>query len=272
MAPSSPPQGAIRTIDPFALFDSRPTFSHVSTSTGPSRIITTAGQVGTDEHGVVPDSIEAQIELAFKNLRRCLEAAGASVRDVMKLTYYIVNYDPQNRRHLKPLSEFLAGHRPATTLIAVPALAKPEYLFEMEAIAAVPENPLQTYDVIVVGAGLSGLQAAYDVQKAGFSCVALEARDRVGGKTWSIDPSGEAKAIDVGAAWINDTNQSHIFKLAKSFGLTTIIQNTVGSVVMEDLDGSTSTFPYGSVPQVGAHFCQDAASDELSRNWPKKEV
>jgi monoamine oxidase len=90
----------------------------------------------------VPDSIEAQIELAFKNLRRCLEAAGASVRDVMKLTYYIVNYDPQNRRHLKPLSEFFAGHRPATTLIAVPALAKPEYLFEMEAIAAVPENPL----------------------------------------------------------------------------------------------------------------------------------
>lgn len=250
MVPFPENGNAVQNIDPFGLFESRPTFSHVSTSTGPSRIITTAGQVGADKDGVVPVSIEDQIALAFTNLRRCLEAAGASVADVMKLTYYIVNYDPKNRTHFTPLMNFLGGHRPATTLIAVPLLAKPEYLFEVEAIASVREKPVQTCEVLVVGAGLSGLQAAREIQKSGLSCMIVEARDRVGGKTWSLDPSGKGGALDVGAAWINDTNQSKVYAMAKSFGLETIVQNTFGEVVQEDLDGSVSTFPYGAAPEV----------------------
>ncbi len=70
------------TIDPHGLFDSRPVFSHVATSTGPARVVATAGQVGTDETGMVPKDIDEQISLAMKNLGRCLEAAGATVTDV----------------------------------------------------------------------------------------------------------------------------------------------------------------------------------------------
>lgn len=244
------PPSAVKTIDPYKLFDSRPTFSHVSTSTGPSRIILTAGQVGADVHGVVPKSIDAQIALAFENLTRCLEAAGASVTDVLKLTYYVVNYDPAHRHYKPHLLGFLNGHRPATTLVPVSKLAVPEYLFEVEATAAVAQTPCQNVDVVLVGAGLSGLQAAYDLQQAGISCIVVEARDRVGGKTWSIQPEGTQKTIDVGAAWINDTNQSKVFALAKKLGLETVVQNTTGHVVQEDIDGSKSTFMYGSTPQV----------------------
>lgn len=66
-------------------------------------------------------------------------------------------------------------------------------------------------DVVVVGGGLSGLQAAHDVQRAGLSCVVLEARNRVGGKTWS-QPTKDGSFVDLGAAWINDSNQTKIVR------------------------------------------------------------
>ena len=129
MSPPSKPAPSVTTHDPHRLWDSRPIFSHVASSTGPCRIVATAGQVGADAHRVVPADIDSQIALAFQNLTRCLEAAGAKVTDVFKLVYYIVDYDPANRRHTKHLKAWLKGHRPATTLVPVPALADPEPFF-----------------------------------------------------------------------------------------------------------------------------------------------
>ncbi|EEP77281.1 predicted protein [Uncinocarpus reesii 1704] len=106
-------------------------------------------------------------------------------------------------------------------------------------------------DVIVVGAGLAGLQAAHDIQNAGFSCLVLEARDRVGGKSWTRETKN-GKLVDVGAAWINDTNQSKIYALAKRFDLDLIEQNTNGYCVMQEEDGKTILFEYGSVPKFSA--------------------
>ena len=248
MAPPTKTAPSVSTHDPHHLWDSRPIFSHVASSVGPCRIVATAGQVGADQHRQVPSDIDEQIALAFKNLNRCLEAAGAKVTDVFKLVYYIVDYDPANRRHSKHLRAWLNGHRPATTLVPVPALADPEFKFEIEAYAAVRQEPLRVVDVVVVGAGLSGLKAAYDLQQAGVSCAVVEARDRVGGKTWSVDPLGEGKFIDVGAAWINDTNQAEAYALAKSLGLELVMQKTKGSVIQEDLSGVTGLFPYGGTP------------------------
>lgn len=112
---------------------------------------------------------------------------------------------------------------------------------------AVEQNQL---DVVVIGAGLSGLQAASNIQSAGLSCVVIEARDRVGGKTWTRETKN-GKLVDVGAAWINDTNQTKVYALAKRFDLELVQQNTEGDCIMQtSAGGSASRFAYGDSPNV----------------------
>lgn len=110
-----------------------------------------------------------------------------------------------------------------------------------------PEQPI--VDVIIVGAGLAGLTAAHEIQRAGLKCLILEARDRVGGKTFSAPLEGGG-VVDLGAAWINDSNQSRMYELARRFGAELIEQNTTGNCVLQDVDGRCTPFPYGELPQV----------------------
>ena len=246
MTPQPPKSSGSPTVlvNPYKV-DQSPFYSHVSQSIGPANIITTAGQVGRKVDGSVPSDRTEQIEQAVANLRRCLEAAGAQVEDVLKLTYYIVNFDHTKPQHRKPLLEFLGEHRPPTTLVPVPKLALPEFIFEIEAIAAIPQTTPEKVDVIIVGAGLSGLQAAVDIHKAGLKVKVVEARDRVGGKTYSWPAQGSV--CDVGAAWINDTNQSKMFALARRYGLDLITQNTTGNIIVDDGIGKFKTHPYGQL-------------------------
>lgn len=57
--------------------------------------------------------------------------AGATSADIVKLTYWIVDYEPQKRYHAQALLDFLKGHRPPATLVPVTQLARPEYKFEI---------------------------------------------------------------------------------------------------------------------------------------------
>lgn len=234
-----------------------------ATMSNADNIIHVSGQVGVTEGGKIPASYESQIHVTLVNLRKVLVAAGAKVNDISKLTLYIVNYDAKHRLHTKHIQKFLGSHRPAITLVPVAQLAMPEWLFEVDAVvakssvtspkitSAMPdlENP-NWIDVVVIGAGLSGLTAARDVIRAGLSCVVLEARDRVGGKTWSRPLKHSRGVIDVGAAWINDSNQSRMIKLAREVGAELVEQNTTGNCVFQGEDGSCSAFPYGELPYV----------------------
>ncbi|KAF4910273.1 putative flavin-containing monoamine oxidase A [Colletotrichum viniferum] len=94
-------------------------------------------------------------------------------------------------------------------------------------------NPVDV-DVVIVGAGLSGLRAAVDIHKSGLSYVVLEAMDRVGGKTLSVPASPQGGVVDVGAAWINDISQVEMYRLAKDFGFELIEQTATGLNLYRD--------------------------------------
>ncbi|KAL6229564.1 hypothetical protein BDW75DRAFT_245610 [Aspergillus navahoensis] len=239
---------------------------------GNSQVIHVAGQAGTTRNGTVPTDYESQIHLALLNLRGILILSGASVKDILKLTLYIVNYDPAYRVHTRHLQRFLAGHRPAITLVPVAQLAAPAWLFEVDAVVvrpgpAVPRllpgtSSRGDLDVVIVGAGLAGLSAASKLQRAGLSYLILEARDRVGGKTWSQPVPGDDSGhgvVDLGAAWINDVNQSKVYALAKRFGAEILEQNTTGLCVLQDANGDCSTFEYGELPKFDAATVRDIA-------------
>ena len=96
-----------------------------------------SGQVGIGEDNtVVPGGFEAQAKQALENLKRVLEAAGASFKDVVKLNTYVTTMElmPVYRELRR---NYLSDHYPASTLVQVAGLALPELLIEIEAIAVV---------------------------------------------------------------------------------------------------------------------------------------
>jgi len=118
---------------------SKPTgYTHVVTATG-GKLIFISGQIGMDAQGKIKEGLHAQAVQVFENLKTALAAVGATFDDVVKVTYLIVNYKPEDRATLVQVRAeyFNAQHPPASTLIGVAALAFPGLLIEIEAIAMV---------------------------------------------------------------------------------------------------------------------------------------
>jgi monoamine oxidase len=72
------------------------------------------------------------------------------------------------------------------------------------------------YDVIIIGGGFAGVTAAREVRKAGLRCVILDARDRLGGRTWSSELAGHP--VELGGTWIHWI-QPHVWAEVTRYGL-----------------------------------------------------
>ncbi|MDV8077620.1 NAD(P)/FAD-dependent oxidoreductase [Rhodococcus sp. IEGM 1370] len=81
-------------------------------------------------------------------------------------------------------------------------------------------------DTLVVGAGISGLVVARLLHRAGQRVVVLEARDRVGGRVWTMRTADGI--LDVGASWIHGTDDNPLADAVHAFGMRTV-EFTVGS-------------------------------------------
>ncbi len=86
--------------------------------------------------GTVAVGIEAQLECAWANILSILAAAGMSALDIVKVTTFVTHPD-HFKVHPKVRARVLGDHRAAATAVCVSALASPEFLCEVEVIAAV---------------------------------------------------------------------------------------------------------------------------------------
>jgi len=97
-----------------------------------------SGQVGhVDSQGKKLEGVEAQTRQVLDNMRRVLEAAGASMDDVVKATVFLVRAEdfPQMNEVYK---SYFTRDLPARSTVIVAALARPEIVVEIESIAYRP--------------------------------------------------------------------------------------------------------------------------------------
>jgi len=80
-------------------------------------------------------------------------------------------------------------------------------------------DPTEIYDVIIVGAGISGLSAGETLRKNGIkNILVLEADSRIGGRIWTVDPWGSK--LELGASWIHGIENSPVFEIVKNLNVT----------------------------------------------------
>jgi enamine deaminase RidA (YjgF/YER057c/UK114 family) len=117
-------------------------YSHVVETKGPSRTIYLSGQLGMTADGKfagAPGDFRAQAIQCFENLKAALAAVGASFEHVVKVNNYLIDM-----AHLPIYFEVRdryvdTKNPPASTTVQISKLARPDALYEIEAIAVVPE-------------------------------------------------------------------------------------------------------------------------------------
>lgn len=113
-------------------------YSHGMVAPG-GELVVVAGQVGVDGTGAVPGDVGAQTKQAIANVRAVVEAAGCSMRDVVRLQTFLTRPRDipsfmQARAEVFP-ELFPDGLYPPNTLLVVQRLVRPELLVEIEAMA-----------------------------------------------------------------------------------------------------------------------------------------
>ena|SRR5271168_360232 len=113
-------------------------YTHVVKASG--TLVFISGQVGLDPEGNIagPGDFGQQTEQVFRNLDTALKAAGAEFKDVVKMNIYVL--DTSQLPVLREIRNRYVNtsNPPASTLVAVVRLARPEFLVEIEAVAVLP--------------------------------------------------------------------------------------------------------------------------------------
>jgi enamine deaminase RidA (YjgF/YER057c/UK114 family) len=110
-------------------------YSHVALVGPGSQIAFIAGQLGVRPDGTLPTSLREQAEETFANILRALKGIDMGLANLVRINTYLVA--GQSGAEVREVRLRLFGdHRPASTFIYVPQLVLPQYLIEIDAVAA----------------------------------------------------------------------------------------------------------------------------------------
>jgi 2-iminobutanoate/2-iminopropanoate deaminase len=100
-----------------------------------SRFCYSAGQVGRNPDGSLPEDFAAQVRNCYHNLGEVLAADGMTLEDLVKVTVFVTRHEHVARwREIR--DRLLGETKPASTMLVVASLSEPGYLVEVEGVAA----------------------------------------------------------------------------------------------------------------------------------------
>jgi enamine deaminase RidA (YjgF/YER057c/UK114 family) len=121
--------------NPSALAQPFATYSHGIEVVSPERVLFGAGQVGVNADGTVGEGIEEQARIVWANINEVLAAADMEIADIVQLNMLLLDRADREGAHAVR-RQALGDHRPASTLMYVVGLSEPEWLIEIDFIAA----------------------------------------------------------------------------------------------------------------------------------------
>ena len=125
----------MKRINPEGVAGPFATYSHGIEVTNPGRILFGAGQTGVDSDGNTGEGIAEQARLTWENVKAVLAEADMTIENIVQLNMILVDRDDRVAA-MAVRDEYLGDHRPASTLMFISGLARPEWLIEIDYIAA----------------------------------------------------------------------------------------------------------------------------------------
>lgn len=110
------------------------TYSHGIEVNKPERILFGAGQVGVRPDGTVGEDVGEQARLVWENITAVLASADMEITNIVQLNMMLLDRADREAAH-QVRQEFLGDHRPASTLIYVSGLSRPEWRLEIDFVA-----------------------------------------------------------------------------------------------------------------------------------------
>ncbi|MBN3932602.1 FAD-dependent oxidoreductase [Streptomyces verrucosisporus] len=129
------------------------------------------------------------------------------------------------------------------------------------------EELRKNFDVIVVGAGLAGVTAARELRAQGKRVLLLEARDRIGGRTWTDTYQGQQ--IERGGAWV-DPLQPYVWRELNRYSIPVVADAGVERSIMPTLDGFQEYDPaeaYARQKELFTPFFEDGNREYFERPY-----